>query len=201
MTSHPSGTIHRTTLPRGTMNPTVWDGYVDLAKSKLCKPFATLVSQTEQPFVTAIGDVRCPRVRGLEGKVLITGEAASLLRPHLALSTSQSTVQAMDLGRAIGKADEEEKSHSRAQLEQRLDRWEKEVLHHGRVNAIKTNVFGIFFIYGYLAAAGYTLGLLRARLSRVWPFSLFQGYLEVVDEGVNGGHVKVDAAGTKGKED
>lgn len=146
-----SGNVHRNTLPAGSMNPKVWDHYRDIAQKEMCAPFAELVAQTTNPFVTAIGDVSCPRATALDERVFIAGEALNLMRPHLALSTTQSAVHALALER-----------YFRGEIT--LKQWEQEVLKFGRINAAKTNAFGTFFLYGYISAFGWGLNVLKAML-------------------------------------
>jgi hypothetical protein len=155
-----SGVVHRNTLPIGAMQPSEWAPYVALATEVMCAPFAEMVSKTTQPFITAISDVSCPRATALDGTVLIAGEALNLVRPHMALSTTQSAMQALLLERVF-------------KGEITLKEWEKEVLHYGRVSALKTNAFGTFFLYGFSTAAGWVLSLAGALLGRLSPFSWF----------------------------
>ena len=152
---------HRNTLPVGGMKPTVWQEYVALAQLDMCAPFAELVTLTSQPFVTTIGDSTCPRPSALGGKVLIVGEALNLMRPHMALSTTQSAVQALLLGRAL-------RYGNPAGLQQ----WEREVLQYARICTLKTNAFGTFFLYGYTSAAAWVLWLCIVILCGFWPLSL-----------------------------
>jgi hypothetical protein len=156
-----SDRLHRNTLPIGGMNPAVWQKYVALAQESMCAPFAELVAGTSQPFVTAVSDAMCPRATALGGKVLIVGEALNLMRPHMALSTTQSVVQALALERALRQG-------GTAVPRQ----WELNVLHYARVSALKTNAFGTFFLYGYIVAVGWALKLCAVLLSDSWPLSL-----------------------------
>ncbi|TVY37563.1 2,6-dihydroxypyridine 3-monooxygenase, partial [Lachnellula occidentalis] len=153
-----SGAVHRNTLPVGTMQPSTWAPYVSLATNLMCAPFAEMVQKTTQPFITAISDVSCPRATALDGTVLIAGEALHLMRPHMALSTTQSAMQALLLERFFKR-------------EISLKEWEKQVLQYGRVSAYKTNAFGSFFLYGYLSTAGWLVKLAGALLGALPPFS------------------------------
>ncbi|KAM3075058.1 hypothetical protein ACMFMF_005740 [Clarireedia jacksonii] len=144
-----SGTLHRSTLPVGAMNPTAWSTYVSLSDRVMCAPFAELIRKTTHPFITAIHDASCPRAIALDGKVLITGEALNLLRPHMALSTTQSAVQALLLERVF-------------KGEITLKEWERGVLKWGKTSMFKTNAFGCWFLYGFWEAAGWAVKLLGA---------------------------------------
>ncbi|PQE04665.1 Monooxygenase FAD-binding protein [Rutstroemia sp. NJR-2017a BBW] len=142
-----SGTLHRNTLPVGGMNPSAWSTYVALSSRVMCAPFAEVVRKTTQPFITAINDAACPRAVALDGKVLVAGEALNLIRPHMALSTTQSAVQALMLERVC-------------RGEMTLKQWEKGVLKWGRLGVCKTNAIGSWFLYGFWAAAGWAVRLL-----------------------------------------
>ena len=153
-----SGTLHRNTLPAGGMNPKAWSKYVEIAKEQMCTPFADVVAKTTQPFITAISDLACPRAVAMNGRVLITGEALNLVRPHMALSTTASAKQALLLEKVF-----------RGELSVQM--WEKKVLHEGRISALKTNAFGTFFLYGALSAVGWVAKLVGAMLGGMLPFS------------------------------
>jgi hypothetical protein len=156
-----SDRLHRNTLPVGGMRPAVWQNYVALAQESMYAPFAELVAGTSQPFVTAVSDAMCPRATALGGKVLIVGEALSLMRPHMALSTTQSAVNALALEHVLRQG-------GTAVPQQ----WERDMLNYARVSALKTNAYGTFFLYGYVVAAGWALKLCAVLLSNSWPLLL-----------------------------
>ncbi|ESZ90139.1 hypothetical protein SBOR_9477 [Sclerotinia borealis F-4128] len=132
-----TGTLHRTTLPSGLMNPAAWAPYLSLSQSCMTAPFAEIISKTSSPFITAINDSSVPRaiVPNFNNKVLITGEALNLMRPHMALSTSQSAMQALLLERVF-------------RGEMGLGEWEKKVLRWGLLGKCKTNAFGLWNLWG-----------------------------------------------------
>lgn len=156
-----SNRYHRNTLPIGGMRPAIWQTYVELAKESMCAPVAELVARTTQPFVTAISDATCPRAVALGGKVLIVGEALNLMRPPMALSTTQSAVHALTLERTLRQSNAGD-----------FQKWERDVLQYNRLSALKTNAFGTFFLYGYVVAAGWALRLCTVLLCEMWPPSL-----------------------------
>lgn len=143
------GNLHHNTLPVGGMDPSAWGKYVVVAKEEMCAPFAEVVSKAKEPFVTAINDVSCPGAVALDGKVLITGEALNLMRPHMALSTTQSAMQALELEKVL-----------RGEIS--LKQWEKNVLRWGKLGALKTNAFGFYHLYGAFAAAGWVFKFIGA---------------------------------------
>ncbi|CAD6446353.1 c4926b7f-13bc-4ba7-8934-62c6c1fdbdab [Sclerotinia trifoliorum] len=142
------GVQHRTTLPAGLMNPTAWSPYLTLSQSVMTAPFAEVISKTPSPFITAINDSTLPQalIPGFDNRVLITGEALNLMRPHMALSTTQSAMQALLLERVF-------------KGEMGLQEWEKRVLKWGRLGQCKTNAFGLWNLRGLGAALPWVLRL------------------------------------------
>lgn len=153
-----SGNVHRNTLPVGTMNPRAWENYKTLATAHMCAPFAEVVQKATQPFITAISDLACPRAVALDGKVLITGEALNLVRPHMALSTTASAKQALLLEKVF-------------RGEFSIYDWEKKILQDGRISALKTNAFGTYFLYGFATAVRWVAKLVGAMVQGLLPFS------------------------------
>lgn len=153
-----SGTLHRNTLPIGGMNLNVWGKYKSLALSQMCPAFADVVEKTKQPFITAVSDLACPRAVTMEGRALIAGEALNLVRPHMALSTTGSAKQALLLEKVF-------------RGEMAIEQWEKDVLHDGRLSALKTNAFGTYFLYGLPSAIGWVAKLLGAMVGAMLPLS------------------------------
>ncbi|QSZ34593.1 hypothetical protein DSL72_006187 [Monilinia vaccinii-corymbosi] len=147
-----TGTLHRTTLPAGLMNPDAWAPYLALSQSVMNAPFAEIIAKTTSPFITAINDSALPRalVPGFDSRVLVTGEALNLMRPHLALSTTQSAMQALLLQKVF-------------QGEITLAEWEKRVLKWGKLGVCKTNAFGLWNYSGVWSALPWVL-----RLVGVW---------------------------------
>ncbi|KAM0147689.1 hypothetical protein ACHAPG_010425 [Botrytis cinerea] len=144
-----TGLLHRTTLPAGLMNPTAWTPYLTLSQSIMCAPFAEIISKTPSPFITAINDsaLPCALLPGFNNRVLITGEALNLMRPHMALSTTQSAMQALELEKVFtGRLS--------------LGEWEKRVVKWGKVGVCKTNAFGLWNLSGLGAALPWVLRLL-----------------------------------------
>ena len=134
-----NGVLHKNTLPVGTMKPSAWKPYVSLAQAEMCAPFAEIVSKAAQPFITAISEAAGSRAVAMIGKVVIAGEALSLVKPFLALSTTQSAMQALLLGKVFAG-------------EETLEGWEKKVLKTAKLNGLATNAFGGFWLHGIFNA-------------------------------------------------
>ncbi|CAG8976910.1 hypothetical protein HYALB_00011859 [Hymenoscyphus albidus] len=156
------GTLHRNTLPAGTMSPTAWSTYTSLATTVMNPPFNEVIQKTSTPFITAISDIASPSALALSNKVLLAGEALNLVRPHLALSTTSSASQALLL-ESVFKG------------EIGIEEWERRVLYTAKTDSLKTNAFGTFLLYGFWTAAGWAVKLLGAVVMGMWPFRLFGG--------------------------
>lgn len=143
-----TGTLHRTTLPVGLMNPDAWAPYLTLSQSVMSPPFAEMIAKTTSPFITAVNDSALPRalLPGFDDRVLITGEALNLMRPHMALSTTQSAMQALLLEKVF-------------KGEMGLKEWEKRVIKWGKVGQCKTNAFGYWNLSGFGAALPWVVRL------------------------------------------
>ena len=63
---------------------------------------AELVAATPKPFVQTIVDVVVPKT--LFGRILLTGDAAFVVRPHTAGATAKAAYDALVLGKNLGLA-------------------------------------------------------------------------------------------------
>lgn len=86
------GVIHHTQLPPGKVRPEVWKKQNDLASRPglFAPPYLEVIEKVDTPFLHQITDYCSPRASFAGGKVLLVGDAATLLRPHIAYSTNQS---------------------------------------------------------------------------------------------------------------
>jgi 2-polyprenyl-6-methoxyphenol hydroxylase-like FAD-dependent oxidoreductase len=73
-----------------------------MAKHEIHPKMAALVTDTRDPFLQNIFDVRVPRT--LFGRVLLTGDAAFVVRPHTAGGTAKAAHEASALARALKSA-------------------------------------------------------------------------------------------------
>ncbi|KAF1950025.1 FAD/NAD(P)-binding domain-containing protein [Byssothecium circinans] len=100
------GALHSTTIPRGRMDPHVWEARQKLANSVLSPPFNELLQKTEDPFISAIRDSIVVDPSSPDRRILLTGDAVCLFRPHMGLSTNQAAKQALKLDDVLrGKTD------------------------------------------------------------------------------------------------
>ncbi|KAL4942055.1 hypothetical protein BDV06DRAFT_193183 [Aspergillus oleicola] len=89
------GHNHRTTVPQGLLHPAVWSAQVSLGASILPPPYAEILSKIPSPFLHTIADTAPPpRASFLNDRVLLVGDALTLLRPHIGYSTSMAALEA-----------------------------------------------------------------------------------------------------------
>jgi 2-polyprenyl-6-methoxyphenol hydroxylase-like FAD-dependent oxidoreductase len=97
-----SGKRHRASLPRGATPEKTISELRARAARELHSKMAELVAQTRDPFLQSIVDVTVPRT--LFGRVLLTGDAAFVVRPHTAGGTAKAAHEASALARALASA-------------------------------------------------------------------------------------------------
>lgn len=101
-----AGAVHRATLPRGMAPESTLERIRTTATEDLCMPFAEVVHATPLPFVQTIDDLLIPRL--VFGRVVLIGDAASLIRPHIGSGTAKAVDDAIGLAHALsGQCDEE----------------------------------------------------------------------------------------------
>ena len=96
------GTRHRSSLPRGTTPERTVADLRARALREIHPKMAALVSETPDPFLQTILDVTVPKT--LFGRVLLTGDAAFVVRPHTAGGTAKAAYEASVLARALKSA-------------------------------------------------------------------------------------------------
>ncbi|ROV87826.1 hypothetical protein VMCG_10552 [Cytospora schulzeri] len=85
-----NGTRHHTQLAPGQVRPEIWEKQKDFAKDLFAPPYLEVIEKIDSPFLHQITDYCSPRTSFAGGKVLIVGDAVTLLRPHIAFSTNQA---------------------------------------------------------------------------------------------------------------
>jgi 2-polyprenyl-6-methoxyphenol hydroxylase-like FAD-dependent oxidoreductase len=96
------GNSHRASLSPGLARPDAVSGLHALAKREVHPMPAELVAATPEPFVQTIVDVVVPNT--LFGRILLTGDAAFVVRPHTAGATAKAAYDALALGKTLGRA-------------------------------------------------------------------------------------------------
>ncbi|KAI0835788.1 FAD/NAD(P)-binding domain-containing protein [Hypoxylon sp. FL0890] len=93
------GHRHHNTVPAGRLRKSIWSARLKRAQKELPTPFLEIVTRIRRPFVQVITEfnVSSPRAAFENGKVLLVGDALSLLRPHSGLGTAQAAFHALAL--------------------------------------------------------------------------------------------------------
>lgn len=133
------GHRHANMVPIGKVAEDVWAKQRTHGKSVLARPFAELLENTRQPFISAISDSIAPRASFFDGKLLLVGDAFALFRPHIALSTNQAALHCILLEKVL-------------KGEMSLSEWEREVIQYGRKTRLLSIAFG-----NYSQVGGWTL--------------------------------------------
>ncbi|MFJ6141503.1 hypothetical protein [Kitasatospora sp. NPDC092286] len=102
ITTDRNGTRHGLSLPPGLLAPQVRTDLLASARSTLPEPLRRLVEHTTEPFLQAILDARATRMRN--HRILLTGDAAFVVRPHTAASTEKAAADAITLLHALQQA-------------------------------------------------------------------------------------------------
>ncbi|WP_189188288.1 FAD binding domain-containing protein [Streptomyces albiflavescens] len=99
ITTDRDGTAYGLSLPPGLIAPQVHAELLDRARTLLPEPLRRLVEGTREPFAQAILDGRVGRMR--QGRMLLTGDAAFVVRPHTAASAEKAAADAITLFTAL----------------------------------------------------------------------------------------------------
>jgi 2-polyprenyl-6-methoxyphenol hydroxylase-like FAD-dependent oxidoreductase len=97
-----NGDQHHASRPHGLTPATMIDELCGLAKRDVHPMFAALVAETPEPFVQTIVDVVVPHT--LFSRIVLTGDAAFVVRPHTADATAKAARDASVLARSLARA-------------------------------------------------------------------------------------------------
>jgi 2-polyprenyl-6-methoxyphenol hydroxylase-like FAD-dependent oxidoreductase len=97
-----NGLRHRSSIPRSAVPESAVAALKARASREIHPKMAVLVSETSDPFLQTIVDVRVPKT--LFGRVLLTGDAAFVVRPHTAGGTAKAAYEAASLARSLSSA-------------------------------------------------------------------------------------------------
>lgn len=120
ITTDRDGTAHGLSLPPGLIAPQVHAELLDRARTLLPDPLRLLVEHTREPFAQAILDGRVDRM--CKDRMLLTGDAAFVVRPHTAASAEKAAADAITLFTALQQL---------PSVEAALAAWEKNRLFEG----------------------------------------------------------------------
>jgi 2-polyprenyl-6-methoxyphenol hydroxylase-like FAD-dependent oxidoreductase len=101
-----AGYEHRTTVARNKMTTDTRTYMENLAAEELTAPFAEVVLRTPEPFLQKIEDLTIPRL--VFGRVVLIGDAASLVRPHIGSGTAKAVDDAIHLATALSEPCDED---------------------------------------------------------------------------------------------
>ncbi|MET9243231.1 hypothetical protein [Nonomuraea sp. NPDC003709] len=101
ITTDRDGVAHGPSLPPGLIAPQVHAELLARARRSLPQPLRRLVEHTCEPFAQAILDGRVSRMR--KDRMLLTGDAAFVVRPHTAASAEKAAADAIALFTALGQ--------------------------------------------------------------------------------------------------
>ncbi|MFJ6564685.1 hypothetical protein ACIQMV_33485 [Streptomyces sp. NPDC091412] len=102
ITTDRNGIGHSLSLPPGLIASQVHTDLLVRARSTLPQPLRELVEHTREPFLQAILDGRVTRMRN--DRMLLTGDAAFVVRPHTAASAEKAAADAITLFHALQQA-------------------------------------------------------------------------------------------------
>ena len=155
------GHTHRNTLPSGKMRPEVWAKHKAHASQVLTPSFLELVNKTAEPFISTVRDCASPRASFYEGRLLLVGEALTLLRPHTGMSFNHAAVNCLLLQKVM-------------QGEMTVAEWEKEVLKYAEKTKLLSIAVGSYYQSGtlsltfILSVVKYIFALVKYQLIRLF---------------------------------
>ena len=155
------GHTHRNTLPPGKMRPEVWAKLTAHAADVLEPSFLELINKTTEPFISTVRDCASPRATFFHGRLLLVGEALTLMRPHTGMSFSHAAVNCLLLQKVL-------------RGEMSMAEWEREVLAYAEKTRLQSMVLGDYFQSGvlsrtfWLSLLGWVSALVRQRLVKVF---------------------------------
>jgi 2,6-dihydroxypyridine 3-monooxygenase len=93
------GNVQQVSLPPGGVRREHVDELRATAEELLAPPLAEMVAKSHEPFVQVVLDIEAPRLAF--GRACLIGDAATVLRPHVAVGTAKATEAAWRLAEAI----------------------------------------------------------------------------------------------------
>jgi hypothetical protein len=152
------GRRHHTKASPGQVRPEVWEKQKAYAKTLFPPSYLEVIEKIPSPFLHLITDYCSPRASFAGGKVLLVGDASTLLRPHIAFSTNQAACHALLTEKLVtGELTAEE--------------WEYQVTTAGYLHYRRSVWFGEYFqrpIYVSLASGVLFWGTSTLARLRTW---------------------------------
>lgn len=157
------GHVHHSMVPTGKLRKEVWDRQTGIGKSVLPKHFVELLEKTKQPFVSAVSDSIVPAASFFDGKLILVGDALSLFRPHVALSTNQGALHCSLLAKVL-------------KGEMSMMQWERKALQYASSTRLSSIVVGNYGQKGlvsfFVSIIKYFLVIIGQKIPGLWPSKL-----------------------------
>ncbi len=154
------GHRHRNTLPVGKMRPEVWARLKARAAEVVEPSFLELINHTAEPFISTVRDCVSPRASFFDGRLLLVGEALTLMRPHTGMSFSHGAMNCLLLQKVF-------------QGEISMPDWDREVLEYAERTRLPSMVLGNYCQSGVMSSTflfsliSWMFALVRQRLFKV----------------------------------
>ena len=146
------GHRHRATIPPGDMDPEVWERQKTYGRKVLAPPFAELIENTEQPFISTVREAHASQASYHEGRIITIGDALATFRPHIAMSVNQAALNCIHLERMLDG-------------EITVQQWTAEVERYSRTTARLSTLAGDFVMYGI------SMRLLSSAVAYLWELA------------------------------
>ncbi|EAW13490.1 FAD binding domain protein [Aspergillus clavatus NRRL 1] len=93
------GKVHTNTVPRGLVNPAVWQAQLARYLPQMTAPLAEAVSLTSRVFVTKVGEAQCTTPSIFDGRLVLVGDAFTGFRSHLGKASEQAAQHSLQMDR------------------------------------------------------------------------------------------------------
>jgi len=103
MLTDDGGTRHEISIPPPLIREAVLEQMRAEAEAMLPTPFVDILDHSERPFFTPIYDHLAPSYAA--GRVALSGDAASVARPHIGMGVTKAACDALALARHVADAD------------------------------------------------------------------------------------------------
>lgn len=130
-----NGHFRPTTMPPGLLQDQFVSELHDAARSQLALQLRDLVLGCVEPFIQAIFDMAADRF--VHDRIVLLGDAATVLRPHVAAGTAKACADAWALHDHLS-----DYQHNNDDLASRLEAWEEQQLGVARTAAERSRRMG-----------------------------------------------------------
>ena len=148
------GYRHHWSVPLGKFRDEVWAAQKQRGDETGLKSsaFRELIDAIAQPFLQVISDMSCPRAAFHDGRVLLVGDALTLLRPHTGKASSTAASHCLLLDKWLeGVLTTEE--------------WESACLRMGLVDSLEAISWGHYYMSGWLP---WSVAAVKYRIAWYW---------------------------------